>query len=225
MRRLLLLCAAAAAAFAFAAPAYAGCGSSAYEYAGVQTRHAVHGVSAAITALSVPEVKDGHVAGWVGVASKNGQAWIQIGLSASPGYRTNEAYVEVAPPNRDPRYIIVRSAVPVGERHRFAVLEVAHRPGWWRAWLDGSPVSRPVLLTGSDGRWNAQVTAESYNDNSGACNLYAYSFGGVVLASAPGGIWRQLDAVSTFQDPGYRLVRRSRSEFVASSLAAPRTNA
>src|SRR6266540_3556643 len=141
MLRLSILCLLIAGALASALPAHAqaSCGSSAYAYAGVQTQRAVYGASATITALAAPDVKQGHVAGWVGVAAKNGEAWIQVGLSASPGDRSNNVYLEFAQPNRDPRYIVLRTAVPVGERHRVAVTELEHRPGWWRAWLDGSP--------------------------------------------------------------------------------------
>jgi hypothetical protein len=219
MRLLLLLCAAVPVALvatpARAAPA---CGSQSYAYAGVQTHRPVYGVSAAITALQAPDVKDGHVAGWVAVASNNGWGWIQIGLSALSGARTNDVYLEYAVPGRDPRYRVLRSAVEIGERHRFTVSEVAGRRGWWQASLDGAPVYRPVFLPGSHGRWRAQVTAESWNDNSGACNLYSYAFSGVALAPAPDLKWARLSGFSFFQDAGYGLVWRSRSHFIASAL-------
>jgi hypothetical protein len=200
------------------AHAQAACGSSTYAYAGVQTQRAVYGVSATVTALAAPEAKAGHVAGWVGVASNNGQAWIQIGLSAFPGDRTNSVYLEFAQPNRDPRYIVLRTAVAVGEHHRFAVSELIHRPGWWQAWLDGSPVDRPVFLPGSHGHWRAQAVGESWNDNSGACNRYAYAFQRVALAPTPNRLWQGLDDVSSFSGAGYGLVWNSRSDFVASTL-------
>jgi hypothetical protein len=221
MLRLSILCVLIAGALASALPAHAqgGCGSSAYAYAGVQTQRAVYGASATITALAAPDVKDGHVAGWVGVAAKNGAAWIQVGLSALPGDRSNNVYLEFAQPNRDPHYILLRTAVPVGERHRVAVTELEHRPGWWRAWLDGSPVDRPVFLPGSHGHWHAQVMGESWNDNSGACNRYAYAFHTVVLAPAPGRLWRQLAGVRSTWDAGYGLIWNSPSDFVASTLA------
>ena len=98
MRRLLLLAAIFAVAMLVAAPAYAGCGSSDYSYAGFETHDAARGVSASITALAVPEVKQGHVAGWVGVNGTN--AWIQIGLNAFPEDSTNHVYVEFADHDR-----------------------------------------------------------------------------------------------------------------------------
>jgi hypothetical protein len=220
MLRLLILCILIAGTLASPLPAqaHATCGSSAYAYAGVQTKRAVYGASATITALAAPDVKEGHVAGWVGAAAKNGEAWIQMGLSASPGDRSNNLYLEFAQPNRDPRYILLRTAVPVGERHRFAVRELEHRPGWWRAWLDGSPVDQPVFLPGSHGHWRAQVMGESWNDNSGACNRYSYAFNSVVLAPAPGGLWRELAGVRSTWDAGYGLIWNSSSAFTASTL-------
>jgi hypothetical protein len=213
---------AAAALMVTVAPvqARALCGSLAYAYAGVQTQRPVGGVSAAITALQSPVVKNGHVAGWVGVASNSGDGWIQIGLSAMPGADTNDVYLEYAAPGHDPQYTTVRSAIPVGERHRFAVAELARRPGWWQASLDGTPVAAPVFLPGSDGRWRAQMLGESWNDNSGACNLYSYAFNAVALAQAPSLQWGHLDGFTSFQDAGYGLTWRSRAGFIASALTA-----
>ena len=200
-----------------AAPAYAGCGSQDYAYAGLESSGAIHGVSAAITALAVPQVERGHVGGWVGVAA--GDAWIQIGLSAFPQDRTNHVYLEVARAGLPPVYTTVRTTLPARESHRFAVLELAGRPDWWRAWLDGRAVGRPVHLPGSHGRGHAQVTGESWNDGTGACNRYAYAFRGVALADAPGGAWRTLTGGSTFVDAGYRLTRVTDASFVARSVS------
>jgi hypothetical protein len=194
------------------------CGTQAYSYAGVETQRAVYGVSASIEALQAPDVKNGHVAGWVGVSARGGQGWIQIGLSATPGARTNDIYVEYAAPGGDPQYTVVRSAVGVGERHRFAVSRLPGRPGWWQASVDSVSVSRPVYLPGSDGRWRAQVLGESWNDNSRACNLYSYGFNAVALAAEPSQ-WAPLGGFASFQDAGYALSWRSPSDFVAAALA------
>jgi hypothetical protein len=217
--RLLLLCAAVSVALLVALPAHAAatCGSQAYAYAGVETQRPVYGVSAVITALQAPNVKDGHVAGWVGVSSRSGWGWIQIGLSAAPGARTNEVYMEYAVPGRDPQYRVLRSAVAVGERHRLAVSALVHRPGWWQASLDGVPVDPPLFLPGSDGRWRAQVLGESWNDNSGACNLYSYGFSGVLLVAEPNLQWARLGGFTRFADAGYGLAWRSPSHFIASA--------
>jgi hypothetical protein len=218
--RLLLLCATVAVALASALPAPAqrtDCGSTDYAYAGVQTRGPVHSAGATITSLVAPRVREGHVAGWVGVVGANGDAWIQIGLAAFPGDRNNQVYLEYAPPGGDPRYVLLRSEVPVGQAHRVAVKEVPGRRSWWQAWLDGTPVGRAVFLVGSHRRWRAQVMGESWNDNSGACNAYAYAFHRVSLAQAPGPPWRQTDGLHSSSDAGYGVVWSSPSDFVASS--------
>ena len=89
-------------------------------------------------------------------------------------------------------------------------------------WLDGSPASAPVFLPASHDRWTAQAVGESWaGTTSGACNAYAYSFSNVVFASAATGKWSPFGRVQPFQDPNYRLVRRSASSFVARSVAAP----
>jgi hypothetical protein len=216
LRRLYIGAASAAALLFLAAPAYARCGSSDYSYAGLETRGATGGVSASIAALSAPQVERGHVAGWVGVSGEG--SWMQIGLSAFPQERTNHVYVEVARPGKDPQYKSIGSLVPSLQHHRFALLELAGRPGWWRAWLDGKPVSAPVFLPGSHEEWKAQVTAESWNDGSGACNLYAYSFANVSLAKGGKQPASRLGNASVFQDAGYRLRWSAPSTFVAASV-------
>src|SRR5205085_7394825 len=127
----------------------AACGVSEYSYAGFDTTQAVSGVRATITALTVPEVRQGHVAGWLGVGGPGlgphgTDEWIQIGLSAFPEDHTNHVYMEVARPGAEPRYTLLRPVLPARQHHRFAVLELVRHPGWWRVWLDGSPVSRAV---------------------------------------------------------------------------------
>jgi hypothetical protein len=217
----LLLCATVAVALASAPPAPAqrtGCGSSDYAYAGVQTHGAVYHAGATIRSLVAPQVKKGHVAGWVGVVAKDARAWLQIGLSALPGDRSNQVYLEYAPPGRNPRYVTLRGSVPVGEASRVAVKEIAGRPSWWQAWLDGSPVGQPVYLAGSHGRWGAQVMGESWNDNSGACNRYAYAFHRVSLAQAPGRLTGRPVGLRSTSDAGYSLVWSSPSDFVVSAL-------
>jgi hypothetical protein len=214
-----VVCAALAASVAAQASLPRSCGVQAYSYAGVQTQRPVYGVSASITALQAPDVRTGHVAGWLGVSGKGGNGWIQIGLSAVPGSRLNEIYLEYAAPGRDPQYTVLRSAVPVGERHRFTVSQLAYRPGWWQASVDGAAVTKPVYLPGSNGRWRAQVLGESWNDNSRACNVYSYAFTGVSLATAPSLDWGQLNSYAAFQDAGYTLSWRSRSDFVVANLA------
>ena len=172
-------------------------------------------------------MRDGHVAAWIGVGGvgqgQNGRdEWIQIGLTANPGDTTSRIYYEIARPSRGTVYRELSHRVGVGEQHRFALIELAGRPGWWSASLDGSRVTAPVFLPGSHASWKAQVVGESAGGGtSGSCNLYSYAFGNVSLASALSGAWGPVGSFQLFEDPFYRLVRNSASSFVARSVDAP----
>src|SRR5438105_12295027 len=205
----------AAAACAFSAPSNAAaiCGNGTYAYAGFDGGTGTRGVSATITQAGPLEVRNGHVAGWVGVVDpRTDAAWLQVGLSALPNETTSEIYYEVAFPGHEAVYHQLRSGVGAGERHRFAVLELKSRPNWWRVWVDGKPATAPLHLRGSHGRWSAQVLGESWAGTaSGACNTYRYAFDGVSLLAANGRMPAQ-------HDPNYTVVRRSPTSFVATSL-------
>lgn len=168
-------------------------------------------------------VRDGHVAGWVGVGGVSEgpggtDAWIQVGLSAFRGDTSNRIYYEIAQPGREPVYRDLRMNVRPGERHRFAVVELPQRPGWWRISLDGTPVSAPVLMPGSHGRWTAQALGESWSGaTTGDCNAFAYSFGKVAVAGPGRREWAPAARVDVFTDEYYRLVRTSPSSFLAAS--------
>jgi hypothetical protein len=216
----LVLAAVAASSSAPAAPAQSHACAGGYTYAGRLSATRAHGVRATLTALSKPEVSAGHVAAWVGVGGVgqglNGtDAWIQIGLSAFPGSESR-LYYEIARPGVSPTYVELESKVGTGDRFRVAVLEMSQRPDHWRVWLNGKPVSEPVELRGSSGRWRPMATAESWAGTSSACNTFNYRFEGVRVAGATGGSWRSFVGGHTFLDSGYRLVG-SRSTFVAST--------
>jgi hypothetical protein len=195
-----------------------GCASD-YSYAGLANSAAGHGVRATLTATARPDVEWGHVAGWVGVGGPglgpNGEdAWIQVGLSGFPG-STSKLYFEVTEPGSPPRYTELDAEVAVGESRRLAVLEMVSRPDWWRVWVDGVPVSQPVYLPGSHGKWMPIATAESWNGGRESCNRFQYRFDRVMVARAPGGDWYALSPGQTFEDQGYRLSRDT-AGFVAS---------
>jgi hypothetical protein len=203
-----------------------GCGAHSYSYAGLQADSKAHGIAATLAALSAPEVTDGHIGGWVGLGGVDegpgGQSeWIQAGLAAFTSDGASQAYYEVTVAGSAPRYVELASSVAPGVAHRFSVLEMANREDWWRVWLDGEPVSPPIHLPGSDGKWYPQAVAENWNGNVGACNGFDYQFENVSLAATNGGVWRPLGASSEFQDPGYHVVPVSQKPrtFLASSLA------
>ncbi|MEO5576092.1 MAG: hypothetical protein ABIR67_01885 [Gaiellaceae bacterium] len=217
----LLVAAVAASSSAPAAPARSRTCADGYTYAGRLSATRAHGVQATLTALSKPEVADGHVAAWVGVGGvgegPNGSdAWLQVGLSALPDSESS-LYYEVTRPGAAPTYVELKTGIRTGDRFRVAVLELAKRPHHWRVWLNGKPVSAPVELRGSSGRWRPIATAESWAGAGAACNRFNYRFEGVRIAAANGGSWRSFVGGHTFLDSGYRLVDRGASTFVATS--------
>ena len=221
-----------AAACALAGTARAGtttatCGQGTYAYAGLGGRDTASGVSATIVPTAIPTVRAGHVDGWVGVGGpgmgpRGTDEWIQVGLTSVPNESQSSVYYEIVRPGHSDVTRKLRSVVRVGEVHRFAVRELASRPGWWRVWLDGAAASAPVFLPASHARWTAQAVGESWAGmTSGLCNAYAYGFTNVAFASARNGVWSPFHRVQPFQSANYLLVRRSASSFLARSVLAP----
>jgi hypothetical protein len=218
----LALALAAATSGASTAPAAPRSCADGYTYAGRLSATRAHGVRATLTALARPQVSAGHVAAWVGVGGvgegPNGSdAWIQVGLSAFPGSGST-LYYEITRPGAPPSYHAVKASVRTGERLRVAVLEMGKRPNHWRVWLNGKPVSQPVYLPKSSGRWRPIATAESWAGTGSACNRFAYRFERVRVSAAAGGSWRRFVGAHTFLDRGYRVVDRGSNTFLASSV-------
>src|SRR3954451_3416965 len=217
----LALCTAALVSSARPADAASpSCASSPYAYAGLIGRLKVCGRRGTITAVTQPDVADGHVAGWEGAggtnAGANGRAeLIQVGLSGfSSG--TSQLYYEVTQPGKSPSYTAVVDSVSPSESFTVAVVELAGRANWWRVEVDGRTVGPAVLLPGSHGKWEATATSESWNGGTGACNGFSYRFSNVGAHSTAG--WRALRRASVLSDRGYGLEARTTSSFVAKSL-------
>lgn len=223
-RRAAVLVCLAAFAVALGAPvAEAACGSSAYAYAGVQGLQASAGISAHMQVVSPPSVFSGHVAAWVGVGGQGASAdgrdeWIQAGFSGFAGTSMTSLYYEVVRPGEQPRYTLVDSDLLVGTSRLITVAEIAGRPNWWRVKVDGRAVSEPILLPGSDRRWQPMATGESWGGNSGACNGFRYRFDGVRTTARAGASWQALTETYSFQDDGYRLERPAPASFVSRSV-------
>ncbi len=81
----------------------------------------------------------------------------------------------------------------------------------------GCAPARPFASPGSHGGWEPVAVAESWDGGVGACNNYAYSFEGIALATTPGVGWHPFTRGYVLQDPGYRIVRRGRMCFLATS--------
>ena len=208
-----------AAPFATSAAASAtGCGSGAhgsagYAYAGLQSSGESSGVRATITPLRAPSVKAGHAAAWIGLggrgAGRSGETmWLQVGVAALPNTPTM-IYAEITRAGRDPVFLPLVQSVQVGQSHRLAVLEMNRRPGVWRVWVDGAPVTDPIVLEGSHKLWKPIATAESWNGGVATCNAFGFRFERVGVAQSLGGSWRTFEPGATFRDRGY-VVRQLR---------------
>lgn len=196
----------------------ASCGDHAYTYAGYAASRRAHGASAVLTPLAAPAVANGHVAAWVGVGgpgqgANGADEWLQVGIS---GFADHSAlYYELTEPRAAPRYVEVLPRVAPGESHRVTVLELHGRPNWWRVFVDHRPVTDPIHLPASHGRWHPIATAESWNGGTTSCNSFAYRFGHVRSATAAGGGWQRFRTGYRFQDRGYRVIRLARASFIA----------
>jgi hypothetical protein len=184
-------------------------GNGGYSYAGHQATYRGHGVRATITVTRAPQVEAGHVSGWVGVGgpgqgADGEDAWIQVGVAAMHGLEPF-LYAEITRGGRKPQFILLENGVQVGQSRKLAVLEMAGRPGRWRVWVDGNPVTQPVRLRGSSGRWAPIATAESWNGGQGACNTFAYRFERVSVSYAGGGSWKPFVSGHRFLDGGNKL--------------------
>jgi hypothetical protein len=199
-------------------------GAPGYAYAGLQSGRVGSGVRATITALRQPAVAAGHAAGWIGVggpgAGPGGETmWLQTGVAALP--RTPlMVYAEITRPGHDPVFLSLHNDVAVGESHRLAVLEMSRRPGVWRIWLDGRPVTDPIVLRGSHKRWQPLATAESWNGGVSTCNSFRFRFERVGVAQSLGGSWRPLVPGYTIRDRGYAVRQLSPSPRGQRTLSA-----
>jgi hypothetical protein len=224
---------------AAAAPAYAGseeastataqtsataCLNKPYSYAGLQSEQKAYGVAATLVPTAAPAVVNGHVGGWIGLGGTEegpgGVAeWLQVGLAAMTRDASYRMYYEVTVAGAAPRFVEIAPRVQLGEAHRVAVLEIAGRDSWWRVWVDGKPVSAPIELPGSHGKWFPQAIAENWNGGTGTCNGYAYRFSNITVAKRSGGSWQPFGTGLPLQDEGYRVVRASTpGSFLATSV-------
>jgi hypothetical protein len=144
-------CAVQATAAPLAAPA-ASCTSAGYAYAGVVSERAGGGIKATVTALSRPQVRQGHVAGWIGIGSPQAGAggpaeWLQTGLNALAD-GTSQLYVEVIGPGHPYTYTTVLSHVDAGVGYRIAIVK-AGAADTWQVRVNGAPAGEAVTLPGT----------------------------------------------------------------------------
>ena len=166
-----------------------------------------HGVRATVSTLKSPTVAAGHVAGWIGVGGPgqgpNGESmWLQTGIAAIPG-SAPMVYVEIMRAGESPLFMSLRDDIEVGRTYSLTVLEMSHRPDYWRVWLNNQPVTEPIHLPGSTERWRPIVTAESWNGGEGTCNQFGFRFENVGIATSKGGSWRAFKPGYHFLDRGF----------------------
>jgi len=184
------------------------------------------GISGTLTARSAPVVQAGHVAAWVGVGGPNeapdGTAeWLQVGMNSAHGSTNNHLYYEYARPGIPVTYVQLAANIPVGQSVRVAVLKTATGRDLWRVWVDGKPVSDPILLPGSEGRLTPVATAENFDGGApGVVNTFSYSVAGVRVATRAGGVWRPFTGAQLRQDDGVQVIRSAAASFVAGSAVA-----
>ena len=183
----------------------------AYAYAGHQATRRSHGVRATIEVLGAPVVRAGHVAGWVGLGGRNQgpggvDMWIQAGVASVPGDGAF-VYAEIASPTGSVELRRLAAGPRPGERRAVAVLEMSRRPDYWRVWIDGRPVTEPIHLPGSSGRWSPVATAESWGGGDAPCNRFTVRFEAVAVALRPGGAWAPFQSGYRYLDPGSSLKR------------------
>jgi hypothetical protein len=213
------------AALALAPSAFA-CGTGGYSYAGLAASRHAYGIRASVTPLASFPLAAGHIAGWVGVGGPHqgpggADEWLQVGVNSIGGIGGSNVYYEVTRAGAEPTYHQVKANVPVGKPAQVAVLEVRARANWWRVWVNGSPVSDPIHLPSSHGRWAPIATAESWDGGAGgACNEFLFRFHGVAVAQAPGGSWAPLTNGYSLGSAALKLHRsRTSASFVAAQGA------
>jgi hypothetical protein len=214
--RLFVTVAVVAVALSGGADRALACGSNGYSYAGIGSPRRAFGISASVAAVSGFPVLNGHVAAWVGVGGPaegpgGTDEWLEVGLSGFPAVTGSDIYYEVSEPDGFPVYHQVASNLPAGRASEVGVLEMHDRPDWWRVWLNGRAVSKPIRLPHSHERWAPIATAESWDGGMhGTCNTFLYHFRRIRIAHAPGGGWHGLSGGYSIRSSVTR-VRRSRA--------------
>lgn len=184
-------------------------GSPGYSYAGHQNRTVARGVRATITPTEKPDVRAGHVAGWVGVGDpgqgdKGATAWIQAGIAGVPELGLI-AYVEIMRPGAPRRFVALPTAVAVGTPVTFEVVELT--AGSWQVRVDGKAVTKPVRLGLAASAWKPIATGESYDGGRGHCNGFRFRFEDVRVRTAGSDGWSAFAPGARFVDRGH-VVRR-----------------
>jgi len=214
--------AASASSSAAAAPSSlpaATCSSQSYAYAGLFSNLTAGGIKATVTTLAAAQVRNGHVAGWIGVGGTNAgpggvAEWLQTGVQESAGGDT-EIYAETTTPGGSPTYQMLVADVQPGTPYSLEVVELPGQANMWQVLLNGNAATSPVSLPGSSS-FEPMVMSESWNGGTPTCNGFDYHFGNVKIATSPN-TWVGLTNTQTLSDTGYHITDRTLTGFNATS--------
>jgi hypothetical protein len=213
--------AAALAASLFAAPAWAfdPCGKPGFSYAGIATSRPVHGIRGWLSAPLDPQVRSGDVSGWIGVGrtqTTGKRGILRVGLLASARGSLRLYHERRLRTGQWRRFL--GPTVAAGERHKVAIVEMAHRRTFWRVWIDDQAVTNPIHLPRARHGKYAMATGESWDGGTPTCNRLDYFFGPVTVR---GRYWHRLSSGQVVEDPGYAVVRRTVGVFNATMATPP----
>jgi hypothetical protein len=172
-----------------------------------------------------PAIEHGHVGAWVGVGGGGlgpggTDEWLQVGFATTDSTETH-VYYELAKPYGKPRFVSLAGSVAIGQLHRLGVVEMIARPDWWRVWLDGRPVTRPIFLPSSHARWVPVATSESWNGGVASCNAFGYRFLNIRWSVNTRELWRPLKNAYSIDAPGYSVRRTASAGMVVAGGKPP----
>jgi hypothetical protein len=198
-----------------------------YDYTGVQNAGSSSGIRAYLTTVQEPDVKAGHVAGWVGVGGSGlgphgTDEWVQVGYSAFPTGET-QIYYEVALPNKAPTYHTVVASLSPDAKNLVSVVEVAQQQGAWQVSVNNKAVSPVIGLPDSHDRFSPQAIGETWNAGTTKCNIWGYGFGDVEVSAKPGSAWEPGKAAYHWQNAQQQSAKTASDSFTARSTASTAT--
>lgn len=199
------------------------CAGPGYSYGIFASDGRFHGISGTIRELKQAIVQHGHVAGWLNIGDgaagpHHTKEWLQVGLNRAEGSSSSHLYYEVYAPgvSDSDHYHELLAAVPLGEAHQIALLEMHDRPNVWRVWVDGKPVSPPYTMPHPAGGWSVDVAGETWDGGVvTTCNAFSYAIENVRAAAAAGGVWRKVGSGSTVDNVPYRIRQWVSGDFIA----------
>jgi hypothetical protein len=181
--------------------------------AGVLDETPVRAVRASLGPVTAPDVQDGYATAWIGVGR---YGWIHVGLRSESGTSTSQLFYEVKTIGASPKTVLLEHWVQPRERVQVAVRRWTWHPGQWRVFVGGTRVS-PAIRLGVVPRLRPAASAEVWNTDSVTCNRFSFDFRSVRTKTRIGSRWGGMPMKNVVQDPGYELVRKATSTFVARS--------